>query len=232
MPKITLPHDASKLAQQNLISTSRVDIIFTYTLGLATPGNNPGADAPASPIGGGNSLASQAVKVDLGGGLVAQELIVGGGFKSVRIEQSINVSQENALGYFEIFETVEHNVQSNQMTVSKMALRAALLSQVGLAPYGKDVLASPLLNAYIMDPKEKQRGNDVGYLRAERLHIQTNGIDFSSGQTVMENVTFRPNNIRRVKNTLPPAMLANLKRLFPETYSREAIPEEFSYFTL
>jgi hypothetical protein len=231
MPRITLPTASSKLAQQNLVSTSRVGLVFTYTLGLDTNGTDPGADAPADNAGQTTAgrLLRQSVNVNLNG-MTARELVVGAGWKSVRVEQSINVTQENALGWYDIVETIEHNVASNTMTASKMMLRWAMLSNIGLAPYGIETLTSPLLNCYIFDPKELQQGNDVGYLRLERLHIQTNSSDFSSGQTVMENITFRPNNIRRVDNRLPDALVNRIRQLFPGmAEDLELFPTEFSF---
>ncbi|TDE85576.1 hypothetical protein [Deinococcus sp. S9] len=231
MPRITLPIGASKLAQQNLVSTSRVGLVFTYTLGLEGEGNDPGADAPANDAfqTTAGRLLRQSVNVNLNG-LIARELVVGAGWKSVRLEQNINVTQENALGWYDIVETIEHNVASNTMTASKMMLRWAMLSNIGLAPFGVETLISPLLNCYVFDPKELQQGNDVGYVRLERLHIQTNGIDVASGQTVMENVTFRPNNIRRVDNRLPDALFNRIRQLFPGiAEDLEVVPQQFTF---
>lgn len=224
MPKITLPLSASRLAQQNLVSTARVGLVFTYTLGLDSEGNDPGANAPSVTPGRG-----EVVKVDQNG-KVAKELVVGAGWKSVRIEQSINTTQENALGWFNIVETIEHNVASNTMTASKMMMRWGMLANIGLVPWGSDILISPLVNCYIFDPKELIQGNNVGYLLAERLHIQQSSNDFTSGQTVMENVTFRPNNIRRVDNPIPEGLTKRLKQLFPGlTSDLEGIDTSFTF---
>jgi|GEM_PF-5418124 len=236
MTKITLPYEASKAAQQNLISTSRVGLIFTYTLGLlegaqsSTQTTQLAGQGQLSNIDVRKLIGTQTVGVTNAAGLVQNELVVGAGWKNVSIEQQINVTQENALGWFDIVETIEHNVASNTMTADKMALRHALLSKIGVAPYGAEVLFSPLLNCYIYDPKEAQRGTNFQYLRLESLHIQSNRIGFNSGSTVMENVTFRPNRIHRVDNDLPEGLMRKLRQLFPGMYEDlEKIQDTFSY---
>ena len=204
MPKTTLPLAASKLAQQNLVSSSRVDIILTY---------RDAFDANAA-----------------AGKSVANELVVGAGWKSARVEQTTNVTQENALGWYDILDTIEHNVSGNTFTVGKLMMRWGMLCNIGVATWGADTLISPLLDAYIFDPKELQQGDDFGYVRLEQLHVQTNAIDFTSGQTVMENVTFRPNKIRRVNNTIPQRVIDQVQALYPGmAEGREGFSDSFTY---
>ena len=214
------PYNAGKAAHQNLISSARAGLMFTYT-----EINAEDASSQNSKI-----IKKFGTTINVEGLGNVTELIVGAGFKSAQAEQSINVSQEGGLGFFDIIETIEHNVASNTFNVAKMAMRWGLLANLGLAPWGREILTGPLLSCYMYDPRELQRGRNFGYVRLENLHIQTNRLEFQTGQTTMENVTFRPNRIHRVNNPLPTAMLKSMKTLYPESFSGiEIIPETFTY---
>ena len=67
-------------------------------------------------------------------------------------------------------------------------------------------------------------------MRLERLHLQSNSVGFTAGQTVMENITFRPNNIRRVDNVIPDSLVKRIRQMFPGmAEDMEALPGSFSY---
>lgn len=215
----------AKAGQQNFLTSSRLGVIFTYDL------SDENADTQNPSFLADGTQAVNGVTSDYWGekdgtALTAgNEIMIGAGIKSIRVEQQINVTQETALGFFDIVETIEHNVASNQMTLDKAALRLQLMSQVGLAPWGKDVLSSPRLNGYILDVKERERGQNVGFLKLIGLHIQTNSFSGSVGQAAMENVTFRIDRIQPVKN-IPFQVLADLRKQFPWIYSGlESMPQ-------
>lgn len=226
-----VPYRNSKLGQTNAIPSHRVGLIFTMNtafdqsideLAEAVPGfqgaavGGSGTDATTG-FGYTAGDRRRIPRFDGQGPGQPVEIVVGGGWRSVNVEQQINVTQEQALGFFDIFETVSHNVASNTMTADKMALRLLLLSQSGIAPFGKDVITSPRLNCYIYDPKERQRGYNVGYLKLFGLHINTNRFNANVGSAVMENVTFRADRIQAVKQ-LPEGMREELATLFPSIY--------------
>jgi hypothetical protein len=235
---VTTPYKLSKLAQQSFLASSRVGLIFTFNQSFDTnidqqdfsnAADKPYDAAAADTFSVGAGYGKLPNKFQSGG---QRELIVGAGWRSVNVEQQINVTQEGALGHFDLLETIEHNVASNTMTVDRMALRLALLSQLGVAPFGKDVLTSPALNCYIYDPKERQRGFNVGYLKVIGLHLQSNRFSSNVGSVAMENVTFRPNRIVRVQNALPIGMLKELSTVYPSIYSGIETLENASFTDL
>lgn len=218
MSERTITHRQSKLGNGIFVAGHRVSVMFTYQLNTTDELDeiNPefleasrnltgtlgglissisGDPVLTNPVGPGYG-AENAKKI-LAATKGTQEILVGAGIKSARAEQQINVTQENALGYFDIVETVPHNVQGNTFTMSKMALQMRLLSECGVAPLGKEVLTSPQLNAYILDIKERQRGIDRGFVKIMGMTINSNSLDTSVGQLMMENVTFRANRIVR-----------------------------------
>ena len=238
--RIVTPYKNSKLGQQNFISSARVGMLFTFnqeygtdideqsgTFLDATDESNNGFFDNGS-VGGGQGAGGRALIPRVGGTNTGnpRELLVGAGWRSVNVEQQINVTQEGGLGFFDIMETIDHNVASNSLTCDKLALRTYLLSQSGLAPFGKDVLTSPRLNCYIYDPKERQRGYNVGYLKLFGLHIQTNRFSANTGSPVMENVTFRADRIQRVTD-IPTAVLQQLVKQFPTLYTNVEQLEQF-----
>ena len=214
----------SKMGQQNFLSSARVGVVFTYDLGTENVDTqNPDFLSKGQATGDGNFSgttgdADFSGKSILGLAPNTTELVIGAGIKSISAEQQINVTQENALGFFDIVETIEHNVASNTFTLDKAALRLYLLSQVGLAPWGKDVLTGPRLNAYVLDTKERQRGENVGFLKVMGLHIQTNRFSSGVGQVAQENITFKADRFKTVKS-IPFGILLELKKQFPWVYT-------------
>lgn len=223
--KLTITNAQSKLGRQNFLTGSRVGVVFTLDLDdtnvidetdIQFLTEDASLAGTTGAVGGGYSQDARAKISKMLG--TNKEIVVGAGIRSMSVEQRINVEQIGALGYFDIVETVEHSVASNTFTLEKMALRAMLLANIGLAPWGKDVLTSPLLNAYILDTKERQRGVNLGFVKLYGLHIETNRFSSSLGQTAAENVNFRVDRISRVK-TLPTGLLAGLKKQFPTIYT-------------
>lgn len=218
----------SKLGQTNFTPSHRVGVIFTYNVDTSTD-----YDEQDPNFLGGN-FASQAsqntVKNPVGTkqkGKASGEILVGAGIRSVNIEQQINVTQEGSLGWFDIAETISHNVSGNTFTIEKMALRLNLLANNGVAPWGKDVITSPRLNAYILDSKERQRGVDIGFVKLMGLHINTNRLTANVGTPMMENVTFRADRILRVKR-IPTALLSEMKKQFGSIYSGIETLDEYT----
>lgn len=243
MSEQTVTYRQSKLGQTTFTPSHRVGVMFTYNLDTTSEfdeidpqfladdatTNGTGLAGVIAQISGGN--ADKAIRNATGPGYGAenakkilaakkgvQEILVGAGIRSVNAEQQINVTQEGSLGFFDIVETISHNVASNTFTMEKMALRLRLLANSGVAPWGKDVITSPRLNAYIMDVKERQRGIDVGFLKVMGLHINTNRIASNVGTAMMENVTFRADRMVRVKR-IPKALYQSLKQQFRTTMS-------------
>lgn len=235
----------SKLGQTNFTPSHRVGVMFTYNLDTATEYDeidpsflaaDTGMASVISAVTGGTDAVSSAVgpgygpdnaKKILATAKGVQEILVGAGIRSANVEQQINVTQEGSLGWFDIAETISHNVASNTFTMEKMALRLNLLANNGVAPWGKDVITSPRLNAYILDSKERQRGIDVGFVKLMGLHINTNRLASSVGTPMMENVTFRADRVLRVKR-IPKALLASLKIQFRSLYSGQETLEEYT----
>lgn len=208
-PTFKVSNPSSRAAQQNVLSGSRIGIVFTYP---NIPEDATDASITQTAFSDGKDT----------------ELLVGAGWRSMSLEQSINVTQEGALGFFDIIETVEHSVSSNTLTVDKMTLRHQLLSNLGIAPWGAELLASPVLNAYIYDVREQQSGIDFGFVKLYGLHLASNRINFNFGQTVMENLSFRVTRVRRVQNK-PHAMLKIVKKLYPELYDGKEAATSFTF---
>lgn len=237
----------SKLGQTNFTPSHRVGVMFTYNLTtdkendeidpsfLADDGKEGSTSASGvisyllggvtEPVGPG--YGQEKAKQILATATGVQEILVGAGIRSANVEQQINVTQEGTLGWFDIAETISHNVASNTFSVEKMALRLNLLANNGVAPWGKDVITSPRLNAYILDSKERQRGIDIGFVKLMGLHINTNRLASNVGTPMMENVTFRADRVVRVKR-IPKGLLDSLKIQFRSLYSGIESLEEYT----
>lgn len=225
----------SKLGQTNFTPSHRVGVMFTYNLDTTTEfdeidpqfldengpslggliANLEGGGFNSNPVGVGYGPenAKKIVQAQKG----VQEILVGAGIRSASVEQQINVTQEGSLGWFDIVETISNNVQSNSFQMEKMALRLRLLANCGVAPWGKDVLTSPRLNAYIMDTKERQRGLDIGFVKVMGLHINTNGLRTNVGSPMTESVSFKADRITRVKK-IPRKLYLELRSQFRTIY--------------
>ncbi len=232
---ITVPYEESKLGNQHFVSSSRVGLLFTASenttteLDLYDPRflENGGGNASTGATGFGYGAEARS-RIGKAGGKKNREILVGAGWRSANAEQQHNVTQEGALGHYEIIETISHSVASNTLSVDRMMLRLQSLSRVGIAPFGKDNLSSPRLNCYLYDPKERQRGVEFGYFKALGLHLQTNRISTSNGSTTMESVTFRVDRFVPVRN-IPAGLIARLREKFPEIYSDLEQMRSFQY---
>ena len=229
-----MKYQESKLGTQNFTPSSRVGLLFTASKNTTTEfdqydpkflgGTQVAADGE---VGNGYGKEGRA-KIGAAGADDNVEILVGAGWRSVSVEQQINVTQEGGLGHFDLLETISHSVASNSMSADKMLLRLRALNRIGIAPFGKDVLTSPRLNCYIYDPKERQRGAEFGYLKLYGLHINTNRWNASNGSPVMESVSFRADRIERVK-TIPMGLLDRLATMFPHIYSDLEQLQTFQY---
>jgi len=235
--KIT--YKQSKMGQTNLLPSNRIGLLFTYNTDFDVDIDEQDftftgtQSAAGDQVGAGFGASAKGYSYPTIGGSTTgnpNEILVAAGWRSATVEQQINVSQEGALGFFDILDTVEHNVASNTFTVEKVTLRFQLLSRIGLAAFGKDVITSPRTNCYIYDPKEYQRGVNHGFLKLFGLHIQTNRFSAAQGQTTTEGITFRADRIQAVKE-VPEGILADLKKFFPQIYSGRETVQEFEYIT-
>lgn len=232
---ISVNYQESKMGTQNFTSSSFVGLMFTASKNVSTeldvynPGFVNGAKGNLDSGNVGYGYGAEARnKLPATGATDNVEILVGAGWRSVSVEQQINVTQEGGMGHFDLLETISHSVASNTMSANKMLLRLRALNRIGIAPFGKDVLTSPRLNCYIYDPKQRQRGYDFGYLKLYGLHINTNRWEGSNGSPVMENVSFRADRIEKVA-TIPTGLLDRLSKMFPAIYNDLEQMSTFQY---
>lgn len=231
----------SKLGRVNILSGNRIGLLFTYN----SENTADIDDVDLNSLKGSSDLLSNNI---VGNGFTANskgltatfnpassnkqvEILMGAGFRNFNATQQINTTAEGGLGFFDILEHVEHNVASNEFVVEKAAFRLGLLAQKGLAPWGKDVITSPLLNCYIYDVKERQRGINFQYLKCIGLHISTNRFSAQIGSAAMENVTFKVDRFHRGTN-IPQSLLKEQMKVYPQLYSGVETLESYVYTDL
>lgn len=230
---ISVPYNESKLGNQNFIVSSRVAILLTASANTTV---EPDVYDPQFIGAGGGTTdevgfgygADARAKLGTAGGPKNREVLLGAGWRSIRIQQQHNVTQEGALGHYDLIETLTHSVASNTLDLDRLALRARMASRIGVAGWGKDNLTAPVLNAYIYDPKERQRGVDFGYAKIFGLHLANNGLNLANGSPVTENMSYRVDRIARVK-TIPKGLLERLAAKYPHIYKDIEQLETFQY---
>jgi len=231
---ISTPYDDSRVGNSNFVASNRVGLIFTARMAdqseydTYNPGFvNAGANATTTEVGFGYGPDGR-LKIPKSDNAKNREILIGAGWRSVNVEQQHNVTQEGALGHYELLETVAHSVASNTLSADKMALRTRLLSRIGVAPLGKGVLEAPMMNCYIYDPKERQRGSDSGYIKCYGLTLASNRISSSNGSTMMESVSFKVDRFDRVSK-IPAGLIERLAQRYPQIYTDMEQLSPFQY---
>lgn len=155
---------------------------------------------------------------------IQRDILVGAGIRAASVDQQINITAEQGLGFFDIIEHVEHSVASNTFTIDKMMLRPTQLAKIGVAPFGLDVIRSPLLDCLITDGRlmaasTSKENYTVNFARLDGLHIQSNRMGFNTGTTVSESVTFRFDRMLPFNDgNSASVVIKQLKERFPRIY--------------
>jgi hypothetical protein len=179
---------ASVGENQALLSSNRVGVIFSYPFGSATDVNQG-----------------------------RNEVIVGFGVTQVRIQQTNNAEQVSAVGFFEP-ESVLNSIQGYSLSIQRMALRGAMLHEIGVAALGRDSFAAPFLRVRLADVTSLSSGTDVNIITCDGLILKDASIEVQSGRAVAENANYIFNKLYQEPSGKALAIRNNLVAAYPDRF--------------
>lgn len=145
------------------------------------------------------------------------EIIVGFGVTSVRIQQTNNAEQVSSVGFFEP-ESVLNSIQGYSLSIQRMALRGALLHEIGLVALGRDSFAAPFLRVRLADVTSLSNGSDLNIITCDGLILKDASIEVQSGRPVAENANYIFNKLYQESSQKAADIRNKLVATFPDRF--------------
>lgn len=150
-------------------------------------------------------------------GNTRNEIIVGFGVTSVRIQQTNNAEQVPSVGFFEP-ESVLNSIQGYSLSIQRMSLRGGLLHEIGLVALGRDSFAAPFLRVRLADVTSLSAGTDLSIVTCDGLILKDASIEVQAGRPVAENANYIFNKLYQETSDKAAAIRTQLISSFPDRF--------------